>query len=149
MTIGGFNFDSYYLPGNERCLRVDTDNKPLFVIEPVVGTPYFVFHADYAPEAFLGITIETFDRAESFCTYGISIDYQKLFHIHRFVAVNKTDGECYRVDGAARYAKAGHLSEALQDLLGVIARDRQSTQGRFWWHVSKCIGTAGCKNKEE
>ncbi len=64
--------------------------------------------------------METFDRTEGFCPDGISIDYGKLFHIHGFVAVDKTDGERYRVDGAARYAMPGHISEALQDLLRVI-----------------------------
>ncbi len=129
MANRGFYFDSDYLPGNKRCLRVDADNKPLFVIEPVVRTPYLIFHPDDAPETFWWIPMEAFDRAESFCTNGIGIDQGKLFHIHRFVAVNKADGECNRVDGAARYAKAGHLSKALQDLLWVIAKDRAGYSG--------------------
>jgi hypothetical protein len=113
MTIGGFYFDSHYLPGNERRRRVDTDNKPLFIIEPVIGTPNLVFHTDDAPEAFGGIAMETFDRTKGFCPDGISIDYGKLFHIHGFVTVDKTDCECHRVDGASWYALPGYISEAL------------------------------------
>ena len=124
MTVGGFYFDSDYLPGNEGRFWVDPDDEPLFIIEPVIRASYLVFHAGDAPEALRWIAIESFDRTEGFCPDSISIEDGKLFHINRFVAVDKPDRECYCVDGAARYALPGHISEALQDwdLLRVVDR---------------------------
>jgi len=149
MTVGGFYFDSDYLPGNEGRFWVDPDYEPLFIIEPVIRTSHLVFHAVDAPEALRGIAMVAFDRTEGFCPYSISIDDGKLFHIHGFVAVDKTDRERYYINGAARYALPGHISEALQDLLRVVARDWQGTHGRQWWHIRRCIGASGCKDKKD
>ena len=92
----------------------------------------------------------TVNRVERFRSYGICIHDSEVLHINGIVAVDKTNRECHRVDGTARYTGSRYISENLQDLARQYgaARDRQGTQGRDW--RGRCaIGAAGSKDKED
>ena len=58
----------------------------------------------------------TFNRVERFRPYGICIHDSKVLHVNGIMAVDKTNRECHRVDGTARYTGSCHISENLQDL---------------------------------
>ena len=88
-----------------------------------------------------------FNRTEGFCPDSISIDDGKVFHIHGFVDVGKSDSECYCVDCTSRYTLPGYLSEALQDLLRVIVT-RQGTHGWQWWYIRSCFSATSRKDEE-